>query len=82
MADDRTKTGKADDARINVEEAHELPYWSQKFGVTRDELRAAVDSVGPMVKDVQRILETESLDGFRYCSTGSLDFNRSAQEPL
>jgi hypothetical protein len=52
MADNLKQTGKPDDARINVEQDHELDYWSGKFGVTRDEIRAAVKAVGPMVKDV------------------------------
>ena len=56
MADDKTKTGTADDVRINVNEAYEVQYWSKKFGVTPDELRAAVAAVGPMVADVQKKL--------------------------
>jgi hypothetical protein len=48
--------GKPDDQRINPEQDHELAYWSEKLGVSRDELRKAVQSAGPMVKDVQRHL--------------------------
>lgn len=35
MADDLKQTGKPDDARINVEQDHELGYWSEKLGVSR-----------------------------------------------
>lgn len=56
MPDDKTKTGKADDIRINVHEPYELRDWSQKFGVTPDRLKQAVQTVGPMVKDVKRHL--------------------------
>ena len=57
MADDLKQTGKADDQRINVEQEHELNYWSQKLGVSRDQLRQAVVKAGSsMVKDVQRHL--------------------------
>src|SRR3954468_23706988 len=56
MADDLKKTGKPDDARINVEQEHELRYWSAKFGVTADEIRQAVKAAGPMVKDVRQKL--------------------------
>jgi Protein of unknown function (DUF3606) len=56
MADDLKQTGKPDDARINVEQDHELGYWSEKFGVSRDELRKAVEAAGPMAKDVQKHL--------------------------
>ena len=53
MADDLKQTGRQDDQRINVEQDHELGYWSDKFGVSREELRKAVQAAGPMVKDVQ-----------------------------
>jgi hypothetical protein len=56
MADDLKQTGRQDDARINVEQDHELSYWSEKLGVSREQLRKAVQAAGPMVKDVQRHL--------------------------
>ena len=39
MADDSEKTGEQDDERINVDQDHELSYWSDKLGVSRDKLR-------------------------------------------
>ena len=48
MADDSEKTGKQDDERINVDQDHELSYWSDKLGVSRDKLRETVARVGPM----------------------------------
>ena len=56
MADDLKQAGKPDDARINVEQEHELKYWAERFGVSREELRRAVQAAGPMVKDVRRQL--------------------------
>jgi hypothetical protein len=56
MADDKSKTGKADRDRINVNEPYELRDWSNKFGCTPGELKAAVQKVGPMAKDVQKHL--------------------------
>jgi hypothetical protein len=56
MADDLKQTGKPDDSRINVDQEHELGYWSDKLGVSREDLRKAVQAAGPMVKDVQRHL--------------------------
>jgi hypothetical protein len=53
MADDRAKLGRQDDERINVEQDHELAYWSRTFGVSRDQLRSAVAKVGPRVRDVR-----------------------------
>jgi len=58
MSDDRNKTGKADRIRINVNQEHELRDWSAKFHVTPDELRAAVERVGVMAKDVERELQS------------------------
>jgi len=56
MADDKSKTGTLDAERINVNEDYERRYWSKKFGVTMEELVAAVDAVGPLAADVQREL--------------------------
>jgi len=52
MPDNRTIRGPADRQRINVHEDYELKYWSTKFGVTFEQLRAAVRAVGPMAHDV------------------------------
>lgn len=56
MADDKTIRGPADRARVNVHEAYEVTYWTKKFGVTADQLRAAVQAVGPMAHNVARHL--------------------------
>ena len=53
MSDDKSMTGKPDRDRINVNEDYELQDWSKKFDVTPDELKSAVQKVGPMAKDVQ-----------------------------
>ena len=37
MADDLKETGRQDDARINLDQNHEVQYWSEKFGVARDQ---------------------------------------------
>lgn len=57
MADDKTKTGGADRARISISEDYEVRDWSKKFGVTPDELKAAVKAVGSMAVDVERYLK-------------------------
>jgi hypothetical protein len=56
MADDTTIRGPADGQRINVNEEHELRYWTKTLGVTEQKLRAAVASAGVMVKDVRAYL--------------------------
>jgi hypothetical protein len=59
MSDDLKQTGKPDDSRINVEQIHEVKYWANKFGVSPEALRSAVQSAGPMVDDVKRQLSRQ-----------------------
>jgi hypothetical protein len=56
MVDDVQQTGKLDDTRIHIEWNHEVSYWSKRFNVSPEQLRKAVESVGPLVKDVKRQL--------------------------
>ena len=58
--DNKSKTGKSDDSRINVNESYELQYWSEKLNVSRDELRNAVKAVGSDVKEVSQYLKQKS----------------------
>jgi len=46
MSDDKSKSGGQDRKRISVNEDYEVRDWSKKFGVTPDELKAAVKAVG------------------------------------
>jgi len=56
MADDKSKTGRSDRDRINVNEDYELRDWSQKLGVSPERLKEAVKKVGPMADDVKKEL--------------------------
>jgi hypothetical protein len=56
MADNPNIRGDGDRQRINVDQDHEVRYWSQKLGVTADELREAVRAVGPMANAVEQRL--------------------------
>jgi hypothetical protein len=53
MADDKSKAGPADRAQINVNEDHELRYWTAKLKCTTTELKAAVAAVGVMADKVE-----------------------------
>jgi predicted transcriptional regulator len=57
MSDDKRNPGRADRNRIKVNEDYELRDWSKKFGVSKEELVAAVKRVGPMVRDVEVALK-------------------------
>jgi hypothetical protein len=57
MSDDTSKSSGQDRARINVNQDHELRDWSKKFGVTPDELKKAVASVGDRAAAVEKHLK-------------------------
>jgi hypothetical protein len=52
----KSKTGKPDRDRVNVNEPYELNDWAKKFGVTPKELKDAEKKVGPMAKDIKKAL--------------------------
>jgi hypothetical protein len=54
--DNKSKTGRPDRDRINVNEPYELQDWSKRFGVTPEELKRAVKEAGTSAKDVERHL--------------------------
>ena len=56
MADDKSNVGGEDRKRINPDEDYEVQYWSEKFGVSREELKNTVERVGPMSDDVAKAL--------------------------
>jgi hypothetical protein len=56
MADDKSDRGPADRTRVNVHEDYEVRNWTKKFGVSAEQLRAAVEKVGPMASDVEKHL--------------------------
>lgn len=56
MSDDKRNTGSPDRDRINLNEDYELDYWTQELGVSRDELREAVEAAGPMAEAVRNHL--------------------------
>ncbi|HJU22180.1 MAG TPA: DUF3606 domain-containing protein [Casimicrobiaceae bacterium] len=56
MPDNPTLRGDGDRQRINVDQPYEVKYWSEKLGVSPDELRRAVNDVGPMAGAVEQHL--------------------------
>jgi Protein of unknown function (DUF3606) len=56
MADDLKNRGAQDRARVNVNEDHEVRYWTQKWGVSKEQLAAAVNKVGVSADAVAREL--------------------------
>ena len=57
MADNLQQRGGRDRQRIDVNEDYELRDWSKKFGVTKDQLKEAVQAVGNESDKVERYLQ-------------------------
>jgi hypothetical protein len=58
MSDDKTKTGGQDRSRISLSEPYEVRDWAKKFGVSKEELTAAVKKVGSKASDVEAHLKS------------------------
>lgn len=56
MSDDLTNRGPQDRARINVNEDHELRYWTEELGVSEQRLKEAVKAAGVSVEAVREHL--------------------------
>jgi hypothetical protein len=56
MADDLKNRGAQDRSRVNVHEDHEVRYWTEKWGVTKDQLTKAVERAGVSAQAVAREL--------------------------
>ena len=59
-------TRASGDLLINVDDWRNVRYWSRKFGCTQSVLRAAVNVLGPKVKDVEPYVKRRSRLGCRY----------------
>lgn len=49
MSDDLNSRGPQDASKVNVNEEWELRHWTKTFGVSEEELKAAVKQVGVRV---------------------------------
>jgi Protein of unknown function (DUF3606) len=54
--DNKTKVGKPDRERVNVQEPYEVDRWAKKWNVTPQQVKDAEKKVGPMVKDIEKAL--------------------------
>lgn len=61
MSDDKTIRGPADARKINVNEDYEVAYWTQRLGVTEEELRAAVAAAGTEAAKVRAHLGKQEI---------------------
>jgi hypothetical protein len=56
MADNILKRGHPDRSRINMNEDHEVKYWTKHLAITRGELQRLVDKVGNSASAVRKEL--------------------------
>ena len=56
MTDNTEDRGPQDRSRISLGQDYEVRYWSQRFGINEEQLRAAVEDVGPSVQEVEQYL--------------------------
>lgn len=54
--DSLAKRDLHDRSKINISEAHEIKYWTHQLGVSRDQLREAVEKVGNSAAAVRKQL--------------------------
>ncbi len=54
MPDNTKQSGSPDSKRINVNEEHELQYWTKELGVTKNQLMEIVGRVGTSVEAVRK----------------------------
>lgn len=57
MADDLSNRGPQDRSRVNLSEGYEVRYWTQKFGVSEEQLRKAVEKAGSSADAVEKALK-------------------------
>lgn len=56
MSDDLKNRGVQDRARVNINEEHEVRYWTNALGVSKEQLAAAVQAVGVSAEKVREHL--------------------------
>jgi len=56
MADDRMNRGAQDRRRVNIHEDYEVRYWTEKWGISKEQLAQAVKKAGVSAEAVARQL--------------------------
>ena len=56
MADNKSNVGSPDRDRIAMSEDHEVRYWTETLGVSRERLQQAVNAVGSSAAKVRQHL--------------------------
>jgi hypothetical protein len=59
MSDNKNNRGGRDRERISLGQDYEVRYWSKRLGVSKEQLKEAVQQVGDSVHDVENYLKRE-----------------------
>lgn len=57
MVDNLTQRNSPDSKRVNVNEVHEVRYWTQQLGVSEEELKQAVKAAGTSAEAIREHLQ-------------------------
>ena len=58
MSDDKSKTGKQDDIRVDINDPSEVEYLHQQFPhLSHQQVRDAIESKGPLRADIEAYLK-------------------------
>ena len=57
MSDDTSLKSPQDRTRVAMGQEHEVRYWTERFGVSREELQRAVAAVGNSVDAIEKQLK-------------------------
>jgi Protein of unknown function (DUF3606) len=60
MVDNPNLRNGQDPKRVNVHQEHEVRWWTQKWGVSREDLENAVQAVGTSVNKVEAYLNKKA----------------------
>jgi hypothetical protein len=59
MSDNKNNRGGRDRERISLGQDYEVRYWSKRFGVSKEQLKQAVQQAGDSVQAVENYLKAE-----------------------
>jgi hypothetical protein len=56
MTDDKKNRSEPDRSRISLNEEYEVQYWTERFGITKEQLALAIKKVGDSPEQVARLI--------------------------
>jgi len=56
MSDNKNNRGEPDRSRISLSEDYEVRYWTERFGVSKEQLAVAINKVGNSPDAVRQVL--------------------------